>query len=219
MKEQDISDRLRFIHRKLLQFYGPLHWWPAETKLEIIIGAILTQNTNWQNVVKAIENLKREGLLNVSALFHIKEECLAELIRSSGYYNLKTRRLKNFIRFLRSQYGGSLKELFSGDWRALRKELLSINGIGPETADSILLYAGEKPVFVVDAYTCRIFQRHGYFTGKDGYDRVQHFFMTYLPPQVSLYNEFHAQLVMVGKDYCLKNNPKCSECPLSVFLE
>lgn len=219
MKEQNISNQLRAMHQRLLNFYGPLHWWPAETKLEIIIGAILTQNTSWQNVVKAIENLKREGLLNVSALLQIKEESLAELIRSSGYYNLKAKRLKNFIRFFHSQYGGSLEELFSSDWRALRKELLNINGIGPETADSILLYAGEKPVFVVDAYTCRIFQRHGYITGKDSYDEVQQFFMTHLASQVSLYNEFHAQLVMVGKDYCLKNNPKCAECPLSIFLE
>ena len=219
MKEQNISTQLCSIYKRLLGFYGPLHWWPAETKLEIIIGAILTQNTSWQNVVKAIDILKREGLLDVSALLRIKEESLAKLIRSSGYYNLKAKRLKNFIRFFHSQYGGSMEELFDGDWRVLRTELLNINGIGPETADSILLYAGEKPVFVVDAYACRIFQRHGYFTDKDGYDQVQQFFMTYLPPQVSVYNEFHAQLVMVGKNYCLKGNPKCLECPLSIFLE
>lgn len=214
MENQNISNELKAIHQRLLKFYGPLHWWPGETPLEIMIGAILTQNTSWQNVVKAIQNIKKEGLLDVSALLAISEERLATLIRSSGYYNLKASRLKNFISYFYEKYRGSTEQLFSLEWKVLREELLAINGIGPETADSILLYAGGKPVFVIDAYTRRIFERHGYLNGKESYQDIQQFFMSYLPPQVSLFNEFHAQLVMVGKDYCLKNNPKCRICPL-----
>ena len=207
------------MYQVLLEFYEPLHWWPGESKLEIMVGAILTQNTNWHNASKAIQKLKEEGLLNISALLLISEESLGKLIKPCGYYNLKAIRLKNFINFLYYKFGGSIEKLFKTDWQILREELLKVNGIGPETADSILLYAGEKPVFVVDAYTKRIFWRHGYLSGKENYQEIQHFFMTHLPPDHSLYNEFHAQLVMVGKDYCKKNNPICSQCPLFPLLK
>ncbi len=207
------------MYRVLLEFYEPLHWWPGESKLEIMVGAILTQNTNWHNASKAIQKLKEEGLLNISALLLISEEPLGKLIKPCGYYNLKAIRLKNFINFLYYKFGGSIEKLFKTDWQVLREELLKVNGVGPETADSILLYAGEKPVFVVDAYTKRIFWRHGYLSGKENYQEIQHFFMKHLPPDHSLYNEFHAQLVMVGKDYCKKNNPICSQCPLFPLLK
>lgn len=218
MVNQKNINELYSMHQVLLEFYGPLHWWPGESSLEIMVGAILTQNTNWQNVSKAIVKLKEEGLLAVTALFQIKEEALASKIKSCGYYNLKARRLKNFINFFYCNYEGSVEKLFSIDWKILREELLKINGIGPETADSILLYAGNKPVFVVDAYTRRIFQRHNYFSFQASYQEIQHFFMAHLPQDHSLYNEFHAQLVMLGKNYCKKNTPHCLQCPLSPFL-
>jgi endonuclease-3 related protein len=219
MVNQSISNQLKTMYRVLLEFYEPLHWWPGESKLEIMVGAILTQNTNWHNASKAIQKLKEEGLLNISALLLISEEPLGKLIKPCGYYNLKAIRLKNFINFLYYKFGGSIEKLFKTDWQVLREELLKVNGVGPETADSILLYAGEKPVFVVDAYTKRIFWRHGYLSGKENYQEIQHFFMKHLPPDHSLYNEFHAQLVMVGKDYCKKNNPICSQCPLFPLLK
>lgn len=214
-----ISNQLKAMHQVLFEFYESLHWWPGESKLEIMVGAILTQNTNWKNVSKAIQKLKEEGLLDISALLLINEESLGKLIKPCGYYNLKARRLKNFINFLCYKFDGSVEKLFKTDWQILREELLKVNGIGPETADSILLYAGEKPVFVVDAYTKRIFSRHGYLSGKENYLEIQHFFMTHLPSDHSLYNEFHAQLVMLGKDYCKKNNPICPQCPLFPFLK
>lgn len=214
-----ITNKLLSLYNVLLKFYGPLHWWPGETELEIIVGAILTQNTNWQNVSKALAKIKAEGLLEVEALFHIDEQYLANLIKSCGYYHLKARRLKNFINFFYQKYGGSLEKLFNRDWHIIREELLAINGIGPETADSILLYAGGKPVFVVDAYTRRIFERHGYFSLNENYEHIQQFFMQHLPPEPSLYNEFHAQLVMIGKNYCKRNNPGCQACPLFSFFD
>ena len=211
-------NELYSMYQVLLEFYGPLHWWPGESSLEIMVGAILTQNTNWHNVSKAITKMKEEGLLDVTALFQIDEESLGKIIKSCGYYNLKARRLQNFINFFYYKYGGSVERLFSVDWLVLREELLNINGIGPETADSILLYAGHKPIFVVDAYTRRIFNRHNYFFFQASYQEIQNFFMAHLPQDHSLYNEFHAQLVMVGKDFCKKSTPLCSQCPLSPFL-
>lgn len=219
MDYHNTCNQLLLIHQTLLKFYGPLNWWPGKSKLEIIIGAILTQNTNWQNVSKAITRMEEKGLIDVSALFHIDIDSLGEIIRSSGYYNLKARRLKNFVEFLCHKYAGSIENLFSRDLKYLREELLQINGIGPETADSILLYAGEKPIFVVDAYTRRIFYRHKYFSFKESYEKIQHFFMTHLPEDYKLYNEFHAQVVMIGKDFCKKNNPECKACPLNSFFK
>jgi endonuclease-3 related protein len=207
------------IHQTLLNFYGPLHWWPGDTELEIMIGAILTQNTNWNNVSKSIEIMKEEGLLNISALLQIDQQLLGKIIKPCGYYNLKAKRLKNFINFFQEKYEGSSMKMFSGDWKVLREELLTVNGIGPETADSILLYAGKKPIFVVDAYTRRIFSRHDFFVLDENYVKIQKFFMANLPGEHSLYNEYHAQLVMVGKDFCKKKHPDCKQCPLLPFLK
>ncbi|MBN2395979.1 MAG: endonuclease III domain-containing protein [Candidatus Atribacteria bacterium] len=219
MEEQKISERLLSMHRCLSDFYGPLHWWPGDTSLEIILGAFLTQNTNWANAEKAIQKIKKEKLLSVETLFHLSEEQLSLLIKSCGYYHLKARRIKNFLFFLSEKYSGSLEDMFNQDWQILRKELLNINGIGPETADSILLYAGNKPVFVVDAYTKRIFfDRHGYFLSEYNYEQMQKFFMKNLPDDYLIYNEFHAQIVMIGKNYCKRKNPDCFNCPLSKFL-
>lgn len=215
-KSKAISDNriLLSIHRRLTNFFGQLHWWPGDSELEIMVGAILTQNTNWQNVGKAIKNLKENNLLDVKSLFEIDEKYLGKLIKPCGYYNLKAKRLKNFISFFYQKYDGIAEVMFSKDCWLLREELLSINGIGPETADSILLYAGNKPIFVVDAYTKRIFQRHNLISEKDNYEQIQQYFMKNLPHDCHLYNEFHAQIVILGKNYCKRNNPNCQDCPL-----
>ncbi len=219
MINQSIATRLLAIHQCLSKFFGPLYWWPGDSALEIMVGAILTQNTNWQNVSKAIEIIKKKELLDAKALVHIDDQYLGQVIKSCGYYNLKAKRLKNFIRFFYQKYNGSTEKMFNRDWLLLREELLDINGIGPETADSILLYAGRKPVFVVDAYTRRIFQRHEHVPPEDSYEQIQQYFMRHLPQDYRLYNELHAQIVMVGKNYCKRNNPNCSDCPLSTFLK
>lgn len=213
------ESKLFLMHQHLLDYFGKLNWWPGDSALEVMIGAILTQNTNWNNAIKAIERIKKEELLDVESLFRIDERYLGQLIKSCGYYNLKAKRLKNFINFFYRKYKGSSEKMFSEDCWALRKKLLSINGIGPETADSILLYAGNKPVFVVDAYTRRIFERHGCISAKDSYEQIQQYFMKNLPQDYRLYNEFHAQIVMVGKNYCKPNKLDCEKCPLSVFFE
>ncbi len=217
--KKDTTKELMTIFQCLAKSFGPLYWWPGDSNLEIMVGAILTQNTNWQNVTKAIEKIKKEELLNVGTLYFIDEKYLAQLIKSCGYFNLKARRLKNFISFFYQKYNGSTEKMFNRDWRTLRLELLQVNGIGPETADSILLYAGEKPVFVVDAYTRRIFQRHKYVSPKDNYQQIQDYFMKHLPQDQLIYNEFHAQIVMVGKKYCKRKNPNCQDCPLAIFLK
>ena len=197
----------------LLKRYGALHWWPADTPFEVCVGAILTQNTNWLNVEKAIVNLKREGLLSVDALFDIDQERLAELIRPSGFFNVKSARLKGFVGWLLERYG-SLDAMFRGDWRVLREELVAVRGIGPETCDSILLYAGGKPSFVVDAYTRRLLSRLGLVREEDDYHRVRALFMDRLPPDVQLFNEYHALIVEHCKRHC-KKKPACAGCPLS----
>jgi len=157
MQKRDI---LLKIYQSIYNYFGPLNWWPGASPFEVMLGAILTQNTAWKNVEKAINNLKKENLLEPQKLYRIKQEELAQLIKPSGYYNIKARRLKNFINLFINDFKGSTEKMFSGDSGELRKKLLNVNGIGPETADSILLYAGEKPFFVVDAYTRRIFSRH-----------------------------------------------------------
>ena len=199
----------------LLKRYGALHWWPADTPFEVCVGAILTQNTNWLNVEKAIVNLKREGLLSVDALFDIDQERLAELIRPSGFFNVKSARLKGFVGWLLERYG-SLDAMFSVEWRVLREELVAVRGIGPETCDSILLYAGEKPSFVVDAYTRRLLSRLGLVREEDDYHQVRALFMELLPPDVQLFNEYHALIVEQCKRHCRKT-PACDGCPLSHF--
>lgn len=202
-------------YRRLFAHFGHRGWWPGETPFEVIIGAILTQNTNWQNVEKAIANLKREGLLSANALHELHPNKLAGLLRPAGYFRVKTKRLRSFLRFFINVYGGSIKRLARQELESLRAELLAVNGIGPETADSILLYALGKPIFVVDAYTKRILNRHYLCTEDATYDDVQELFMDSLDDDVELFNDYHAQLVEVGKTYCRPQNPRCNECPLN----
>jgi len=202
------------IYRKLFFCFGPQHWWPARSRLEVMVGAILTQNTNWSNVEKAINNLRKNSLLDAGKLYRMPQEKLAGLIKSAGYYNIKAKRLKEFLRFLFESYQGNIKKMSSADTRLLRRQLLSVNGIGPETADSILLYALGKPVFVVDAYTKRIFSRHRLIGEDADYNMLQDLCLKNLKKDVKLFNEFHALLVKLGKDFCLKNKPRCAICPL-----
>jgi endonuclease-3 related protein len=213
--KQQTQAALMELFETLLNRYGALNWWPADTPFEVCVGAILTQNTNWGNVEKAIVNLKREGLLSVEALREIDEERLAELIRPSGFFNVKSTRLKGFVGWLLQRHG-SLEAMFEGDWRLLREELCAVRGIGPETCDSILLYAGEKPSFVVDAYTRRLFSRLGLVRETDDYHLVRSLFMDHLPAEVPLFNEYHALIVEQCKRHCRKK-PSCEGCPLSRF--
>jgi endonuclease III related protein len=201
------------IYDRLFKSFGKQYWWPGDTDFEIVIGAILTQNTNWGNVEKAIKNLKRAKVFTPGKLYEIDIKRLAELIRPSGYFNVKARRLKHFIEWLFLKYNGSLPKMFKQDYVRLREELLSINGIGRETADSILLYAARKPTFVIDAYTKRVLVRHELIPEDYGYEEMKAFFEESLPEDVSLYNEYHALLVRVGKYYC-KPKEQCEECPL-----
>ena len=209
-----ISRRLSRIYQKLYSSFGRQHWWPAQSPFEVMVGAILTQNTNWANVERAIRNLKKRQALFPRALYGLTQRELAELIRPAGYYNVKARRLREFLNFLFKEYQGSVAKMSSVDTRRLRRQLLCVKGIGPETADSILLYALEKPVFVVDAYTKRIFARHRFVSQGSGYDEVQKLFMRHLKKDTRLFNEYHALIVRLGKDFCLKNKPRCAVCPL-----
>ena len=211
MQKRDI---LLKIYNSLYNYFGPLNWWPGDTPFEIMVGAILTQNTAWRNVEKAINNLKKENLLEAQKLYYINPKKLAQLIKPSGYYNIKAKRLKNFVNIFVNDFEGSAEKMFSGDSKELRKKLLKVNGIGPETADSILLYAGEKPFFVVDAYTKRIFSRHKLISKDSTYYQIQEFFIKNLDQDVKLFNEFHAQIVMLGKNTCTSKNPDCAECPI-----
>jgi endonuclease III related protein len=208
-----MRDELLKIFDILLLHYGPRHWWPAQTPFEVCVGAILTQNTNWGNVEKAIANLKREDLLTPEALRKVPVERLAELIRPAGYYNVKSVRLKEFVGWLFECHGGSLARMFTGDWRELREELLRVKGVGRETCDSILLYAGGKPSFVIDAYTQRLFSCLGMIPEKAGYEEVRALFMANLPADPALFNEYHALIVEHGKEHCRKK-PRCPGCPL-----
>jgi len=217
MKTQTQNILLK-IYNSLYDFFGPLNWWPGDTPFEIMMGAILTQNTSWSNVEKAINNLKKENLLEPRKLYRINQEKLAQLIKPSGYYNIKARRLKNFINLFVNDFEGSTEKMFSGDSGELRKKLLNVNGIGPETADSILLYAGKKPFFVVDAYTKRVFSRHKLISKDFTYYQIQEFFSQNLDRNVELFNEFHAQIVMLGKTICTSKNPDCSKCPIAYLI-
>ncbi|MGC8716406.1 MAG: endonuclease III domain-containing protein [bacterium] len=194
----------------LYDTFGPQHWWPGETPLEIIIGAILTQNTNWKNVEKAIYNLKTKGMLSVEGILE-NRDVVKELIKPAGYYNIKVARLINMMERIKEY--NSLDEFLKLPMENLRGELLRIKGIGLETADSILLYAGNYPIFVVDSYTRRIFSRLGIIKGDEPYEKIQHIVMENLPRKVSIYNEFHALLVELGKRNC-KKMPIHNGCPL-----
>ncbi len=207
------GDVLMEMFNLLLEHYGPRHWWPAKTQLEVMIGAVLTQNTNWKNVERAIENLEKRNLLSLDTLSSITLSELAQEVRPAGYYNIKTKRLKNLVKFIADCYGGNLDKLLEDETEVLRKRLLSVNGIGPETADSILLYAANRPVFVIDAYTYRILYRHDMAQDQSTYQDLQEIFMDNLPGDSVLFNEFHALIVEAGKDYC-KKKPLCEKCPL-----
>ena len=204
---------LRDMYDTLYAHFGPQHWWPGDSPFEIAVGAILTQNTNWGNVEKAIHNLIENGALSAKTLHRMDRKKLASLIRPAGYFNVKAGRLKNFLAFLSTRFRGSMKKMQTGDVRTLREGLLSVNGIGPETADSILLYALEKPVFVIDAYTKRVLSRHSLASEQATYHELQELFHNSLPADIPLFNEYHALFVMLGKHYC-KPKPKCSVCPL-----
>ncbi len=209
---------LRSYYETMFSRLGPRHWWPARSAFEVIVGAILTQNTSWSNVERAIANLRREKLLALRSLERTRTSRLAKLIRSSGYFRQKARKLKSLVRFLRKEYGGSLDRMFQTPTADLREKLLSLHGIGPETADSILLYAGNRSVFVVDAYTRRILERHEIIRPHASYEEIRQLFEANLTPSYPLYNEYHALLVAVGKEWCHTKDPRCSECPLGPFL-
>ena len=217
-----LSEQLENIYNLLFKRFGPQEWWPGDTPFEVIIGAILTQNTIWTNVEKAIANLKKAHVLSPDKLHKLDMKKLAKLIRPAGYFNIKASRVKNFINWLFENYEGKLKNLEKIPTDRLRRELLSVKGIGPETADSILLYAFERPVFVVDAYTARICSRHHLIDKDADYHQIQVFFESNLAASrkgrlmadVQLFNEYHALLVRLGKDFC-KPTPRCEDCPLN----
>jgi endonuclease-3 related protein len=209
---------LRAYYDALFAAHGPQHWWPGRSAFEVIVGAILTQNTSWNNVEPAIRNLRREKLLTPRAMETVSLARLARLIRSSGYFRQKAKKLKCFVRFLRSEYGGSLTRMFRAPTAVLREKLVCVHGIGPETADCILLYAGEHPVFVVDAYTRRLLERHELAKPTQSYEEIRRLFEGSLAGDAPLYNEFHALIVRTGKEYCRARNPGCRECPLRSFL-
>ena len=211
-----MTNRIEDIHTRLFDHFGPQHWWPGETPFEVMLGAVLTQNTSWRNVSLVIEALRQDGLLSFEALEILPLEVLAEKIRPSGYYNQKAKRLKGLFAAIRED-SGSLEDFFNQDTHTLREKLLGVKGIGPETADSITLYAAGKPVFVVDAYTYRILLRHDLIGEDAGYEEIQDLFLGKLPAEVQLFNEYHALLVRLGKEYCKKSNPLCDTCPLQGF--
>jgi endonuclease-3 related protein len=246
------QDAIRAYYHTLFSAWGRQHWWPAQSRFEMIIGAYLTQNTAWTNVEKALGNLRKARLLTVSGIRRTPQPALEQLIRPAGYFRQKAQRLKTFVSFLDERYGGSLARMFAQPAGALRDQLLALNGVGPETADSILLYAGNHPVFVVDAYTRRILERHRIVAAGASYDEIRLLFEQALgdtpPPKQSLdgapsmvgprgschrpshvssakrsalvqvFNEMHGLLVGVGKNYCLKSQPQCEQCPLQKFL-
>jgi endonuclease-3 related protein len=203
----------------LFAAFGPQRWWPGETPFEVIVGAILTQNTSWTNAERAIANLRASKLLSPAAIARAPLNRLEELVRSSGYFRQKALKLKAFCDFLRVEYGGSLKSMFAAPTAALREQLLDVFGIGPETADSILLYAGRHGIFVVDAYTKRMLARHGWIDENAPYERIRSMVERQFPGDVQRFNEFHALIVNMGKQFCRARQPLCAECPLGWHLE
>jgi endonuclease-3 related protein len=206
------------VYRRLFDAFGPQHWWPGETPIEVVVGAVLAQNTSWANVEKAIAKLREAELLDPHVLVDMPVEELEEYIRSAGYFRIKAQRLHSLMQFLVERFDGSLEQMFCTPLAELRPALLSVKGVGPETADSILLYAGQLPTFVVDAYTYRIFTRHGWIEPEADYAALQAYCQSQLPDDVQLFNEFHALLVRVGKDFCRKTEPRCAQCPLRELL-
>ncbi len=216
--KKDAGAKLKAFYSAMLKAFGPQGWWPGETPFEVIIGAILTQNTSWSNVEKAIANLKKEKLLTPKRLHALKAGELAAHIRPAGYFNVKAKRLKNFLDRLFEKHNGNLSRFLKKDAAALREELLSVNGIGPETADSIVLYAANYPEFVVDAYTKRIFSRHKLVKIDAGYEEVKSLFTDNLSPDAQVFNEYHALIVRTGKYFCKNRKPLCGNCPLGAYL-
>ena len=210
-----MKDELLEIYEQLLDYFGAQNWWPADSPFEMIVGAILTQNTSWENTSRAITNLKSNRLMSPSELSSVPDTDLEELIRPTGYYRQKTKRLKNFLTYLNVTYNGNLWNLFKLDIVEMRHALLSINGIGQETADSIILYGAGKPTFVIDKYTVRIFTRIGFLEETVGYDAAKAFFEENLPHEVCLFNEYHALIVALGNSVCKKSAPNCPRCPIS----
>ncbi|MBA4418514.1 MAG: endonuclease [Syntrophus sp. (in: bacteria)] len=208
------QQRLLNIFDTLLSAFGTRHWWPGDSPLEIIVGAVLTQNTSWKNVAKAIGNMKIHGIMDLDRLYKIEQDELAEIIRSAGFFNIKSKRLKNIINIIHDVFDGSIDNLNKLEITELRELLLNINGIGPETADSILLYALDRPVFVVDAYTKRFLKNHDLYQESSDYHDIQRYFQGHLPSDRYLFNEFHALIVALCQMYC-KKTPLCSDCPLS----
>jgi len=213
-----VSSQLIEIYDLLNTHFGPLHWWPAEGPLEMIVGVVLTQNTNWKNVEKSIDALKWADLLTFDALVSMSEQELAGYIRSSGYYNLKARRLKNLLDMINRDYQGDLDTFFSEETDRARQALLEVKGVGPETADSILLYGGNHPTFVVDAYTHRILSRHSLIPEECDYQYIHDLFMDNLDHDSQMFNQYHALMVRTGKHFCKKSNPLCDRCPLQKLL-
>jgi endonuclease III related protein len=238
---------IRSYYQTLYASWGPQHWWPARTRLEVVVGAYLTQNTSWTNVEIALRRLRQAHLLSLAAIRRVPLPQLEAVIRSSGYFRQKAARLKTFVGFVDERYGGSLRRMFAQSTHKLRQELLDLNGIGPETADSILLYAGQQPVFVVDAYTRRILERHAILPADSSYEEIRELFERSLAdqaplrtvngdpktglghppstmslaqrsPMAQVYNDLHGLIVRVGKHHCLKSKPRCEECPLRRFL-
>jgi len=207
---------LLLIYESLLSRFGHQGWWPGDTPFEVIIGAILTQSVSWVNVEKAIQNLKEVGILEPGKLYKKDVSEIAPLIRSTRFYHEKAQKIKNFMNFLFDEYGGCLQKMSDEDLDILRQKLLKIKGLGEETVDSILLYACNKPVFVVDAYTKRVFSRYGLIKEGAGYKEIQTFFLDNLPQDVALYNDFHAQIVNLGKNIC-KSSPDCTICQINMI--
>lgn len=215
-KKPDPARELPRFYETLFKHWGTQHWWPGESPFEVMVGAILTQNTAWKNVEKAIANLKAANALNPQALHYAPIEQLAEWLRPSGYFNVKARRLKNFLDFYFCEAGGSEARLRAIGTADLREKLLAVNGLGPETVDSILLYALDRPVFVIDAYTRRVLRRHRLIKGDEDYEVIRALFEAHLPKQRKLYNEYHALIVRAGHHHC-KPTAQCAGCPLEGF--
>ena len=208
------GEAFRAIFDLLLAHFGPQHWWPADSPFEVLVGAVLTQNTNWQNARRAIEALKARDCLSFAALDDLPMDELATLIRPCGYHSVKAKRLKNLLAMLQRKYDGDIAAIAHDVLPAAREKLLAVSGVGPETADAILLYAAGHPIFVVDAYTHRIFSRHFLVPEESDYDEIQSAFMAALPADAALFNEYHALIVELGKGYCKKSAPRCADCPL-----
>jgi endonuclease-3 related protein len=210
-----VREELEEIYKRLYAYFGPQHWWPSESRWEIMVGAVLTQNTSWRNAALAIANLKRAGRLDPERMRRMRHPTLSELLRPSGYYKTKAKKLQALVGFLFQRYGGDPTNLLGGELATQRKELLAVYGIGPETADAILLYVAEQPIFVIDAYTRRICARLGLIRPDATYADVQKLFMENLSHDVALFNEYHALLDVHAKNICTKRAPRCTVCPLN----